>query len=313
MARSKDIRKTTKFYTDILIRNYEDTDPDRKNRSPINKTEVAIHTIEVWWQLFGRLIGWAQAHLTGRAIIADSNEVVSWIKTNFDTEFHEDSDFVEYLGWQYIANRYFEESETLQNFDDLFEVEFVDKGREILSTRALRSLICNLLLSRSADSSFWRFELQESLRALNFGQLDPLSTPENGKRKGKPYSLLLWKHKALLQVYFLTGKGFKKYAALDQVSKGIGQSPETLRTWEKILLEDEYFKFELWSAEVAGMFETELKNMRWNELPGWEEMGMFHGTFMAEMAAYLLPQIEQTDFEKIMKMIQYYRARENGA
>ncbi len=57
---------------------------------------------------------------------------------------------------------------------------------------------------------------------------------------------------------YLKGKGVKKYRALNQVGAGIGQSSETLRTWEKEFLKDEDCAYELWFSEVAGQYETEL-------------------------------------------------------
>lgn len=307
MGRAKDIRETTKFYTDILIRNYEVSDPDRDDKEPINKTEVAAHTIEVWWQLYGHLVAWAQAHFTGYAALSHSPELVSWIEEKFQAELDEDDDLIEYIGWQYIPNRYFKENDLLVELDNLFEeIDF-----EPLTTPALRSLVIDLLLSRSANSSYWRFELQDSLRALNFGQSDSLSTPEKTRRQGEPYSLLQWKHAAILKLYFFMGQGMKKYVALEKIGDGIGQSPETLRTWEKLLLQDERFRFELWSAEVAGMYENELEKK--SEIPSAEEMGMFRGTYMTEMAAVLLPFIKKMSFERIQEKLHFYRNAKSGA
>jgi hypothetical protein len=307
MARSKDIRQTTKFYTDILIRNYEQTDPDREDQTSINKTEVAAHTIEVWWQLFGELVAWAQAHFTGHAALTTNPNLVSWIENKLDIELGENSDIVEYLGWQFMPIRNFDENDTLRRLDELFDEDENELPFEILTTPALRKLIIELLMSRSSKSSFWRFELQQSLRALNYGQSDQLSTPEQTRRQGEPYSLLLWKHKAILKVYYFTGQGMKKYAALNKVADGIGQSPETLRSWEKKLLDDEFFRFELWSAEVSGIFEDDMSDGQGRNIPNYEEMGMFRGTYMTEMASFLLPQIKRTSFKEIREMLRFYR------
>lgn len=310
MARNRDIRESIKFYIDILVRNYEVTDPDRKNPKPINKTEVAAHTIEVWWQLYGELVAWAQAHFTGHAALTHNPELVSWVEEKFQIDLDEDDDLVEYIGWQYIPNRYFQENDTLSYLDTLFDEDEGEIDFDIFTMPALRTLIIELLTSRSPNSSFWRFELQESLRALNFGQSDRLSTPEKTRRQGEPYSLLQWKHAALLKVYFLLGKGIKKYVALERVGNGIGQSPETLRSWEKILLQDERFRFELWSAEVSGMYESEIEKK--TGIPDADKMGVYRGTSMAEMAIALFPFIKKTSLETIREKLKFFRSPKNG-
>src|SRR5262249_28032156 len=66
------------------------------------------------------------------------------------------------------------------------------------------------------------------------------------------------KVKALQQVHFLVGKGQKKYRALQSVSEGIGQSVETLRDWEKMIVTDEDLRMDLVAAHLAGEHEAEL-------------------------------------------------------
>jgi hypothetical protein len=50
----------------------------------------------------------------------------------------------------------------------------------------------------------------------------------------------------------------KKYCALQLVADGIGQSVETLRSWEKAGLSDDDFEMRLWSAQLAGFLGDEL-------------------------------------------------------
>jgi hypothetical protein len=113
-------------------------------------------------------------------------------------------------------------------------------------------------MSRCADNSFWRFEIQEAFRNLNLGHVEDLVRPAPIKRQGHAVEMQRWRLRALQHVLYLKGKGFKKHRALAHVSEAIGQSTETLRSWEKALREDPEFEIYLWCAEAAGVHETEL-------------------------------------------------------
>lgn len=108
------------------------------------------------------------------------------------------------------------------------------------------------MVSRSTESSFWRFPLQQSLYALNLGEAQLILRPAAVKKQGSPTNLLFWKARALCQVHFKIGQGIKKYVALQDVANSLGQSVETLRSWEKSLLLDEDFADNFYASSVAG-------------------------------------------------------------
>jgi len=63
---------------------------------------------------------------------------------------------------------------------------------------------------------------------------------------------------ALRHVYFHIGKGLKKYRALQLVADELGQSVETLRSWEKSISRDDELMIELGWASLAGELEGDL-------------------------------------------------------
>ena len=75
--------------------------------------------------------------------------------------------------------------------------EAMEGYRGGLDERAMRFLIRELLVSGSANSSFWRFELQAALYALNLGKVNDLVKPTQGRRQGDPIQLRSWKAAAL--------------------------------------------------------------------------------------------------------------------
>ena len=58
---------------------------------------------------------------------------------------------------------------------------------------AVRRLIRELLMSRSANSSFWRFELQSALFNLNIGHVYDLVAPAQMRAKGMLLSSIIGK------------------------------------------------------------------------------------------------------------------------
>jgi hypothetical protein len=118
-----------------------------------------------------------------------------------------------------------------------------------LDSGAMRFPIRELLSSTSANSSFLRLKLQSALYALNLGQLQSLTRPAPTRRHGSALRVLIWKVMALRRVYFQIGKGPKKYRALQLVADEIGQSAETLRSWEKFISGDDDLAVALTTAK----------------------------------------------------------------
>jgi hypothetical protein len=137
--------------------------------------------------------------------------------------------------------------------------EAVEDIGDDLSDEALRRIIVRLLLSTDANSSFWRFPIQEAFRALNAGERDDFCGPAKARRRGRPYRLDCCRAVAISHVYYLWGQGIKKHIALERVGKALAVSVETLRDWEKSLRVDDWFSREWTAAALAGEFEEEIK------------------------------------------------------
>lgn len=321
MARNSDIRERVDGYIDTLLRLYDETDPKLGPDSELAKLERARKAVEVFWYLHGKLLVWAQAHLTGYSILSENPELVSYLEDKLGEEITEDSHILEQIGLQFPLNPPDDNDSDLNRVNEwLIEFESDKSGEDIdeqdggtyLTDTALRALIDELLMSRSADNSYWRFDLQDALRALNEGEVIELAEPRQGKRQGRPYSLARWKHEALRQVRFRVGRGMKKYRALEEVGSGIGQSVETLRDWEKVLERSPDRSNDLYCSELAGHFQSELKERRSSEIPDHEEFGFHRGTGNLERASHLISRIERLTFEEIKSNILQYRQMKTG-
>jgi hypothetical protein len=188
-------------------------------------------------------------------------------------------------------------------------------GEEFEITMAdppLRPIIRELVASRSANSSFWRFPLQHAFFALELGEVDDLLKPSEIRRQGNPVALYRWKLLALSHVRFLIGKGLKKFKALEKVAQGVGQSVETLRSWEKAYGFDDDFMMGLRAAELAGELEEELDVRPVNKLV--EEFGAeyFRHSSDVEYAKLTLRELRAVPLDAIRKGLRTARAAKSG-
>ena len=123
----------------------------------------------------------------------------------------------------------------------------------------MRSLIRELLDSRCGSNSFWRFELGRALHALEHGQVHDLVKPARRKPQGDVLELRYAKLRAIQHVQFKVGAGYKKHVALASVAEELGQSIETLRSWEKDLLRDEDMAHDIPGGVQRGHFPTRIQ------------------------------------------------------
>ncbi len=316
MARLEDLDNWIDTYLQSLKDVYSETDPKRGGDSEIAKHELAQLAIENFWYLHGKLLSWAQAHMTGYAILSNNPQLVSFLEQQLGYQLNEDSHALEQIGLLYNFNPPDDRDPDLYRMKSLLE-QFKSSqtgGDEILFTpSAMRRFIYELLMSRCADNSYWRHNLQHSLAALNEGEVDELASPSVGRRQGLPYSLNRWKLEALRQVRFRVGLGYKKYRALEDVGNAIGQSSETLRSWEKDLEKSIDRSVDLYCSELAGIHDRYFKGDEALPAPPEDDFEFHRGLSHLEHARYLHRSITERDFNDIKENIRRYRGSKSGS
>ena len=227
--RRPNILRHCEQYIKDLVKLYDRTDPARGPNAEEGKLEAARQAIPIWWYLWGELMLWAQSHLAGYEVLKSHPELLERIEKRLGASLTVDSHAVEYVGVYFSWNHVEDRDPMLAAIHEIMEREFeITKGDP-----PLRPIIRELLVSRSANSSFWRFPLQHALFALDLGEVDELVKPSEIRRQGSPVALYGWKLLALSHARYLMGKGLKKYKAMEKVAESVGQSVETLRSWEK--------------------------------------------------------------------------------
>jgi hypothetical protein len=305
--RRPDILGYCEQYLKSLAKLYEATDPAHGSASEGGKLEAARQAISIWWYLWAELMLWAQSHLAGYEMLKSRPELRERLEKLLGSEITVDSHAVEYVGVYFSWNHVDDSDPMLSAIHGImeeFEITMADPP--------LRPIIRELLVSRSANSSFWRFPLQHALFALGLGEVDDLVKPSEIRRQGSPVALYRWKLLALSHVRFLMGKGLKKYRALEKVAQGVGQSVETLRSWEKGYNFDDDFMMGLRAAELAGELESVLETRPINEII--EEYGTeyFRHSSDVEYAKRTLGELRAVPLESVQEGLRAARTTKSG-
>ena len=307
--RRPNIRAYIDGHIQSLIQLYENTDPSRGTASEENKLEFARQAISIWWYLYGDLLLWAQSQIAGYEFGRSNPEFIEKLTKIFGHEITIDSHALECIGLGWSWNHVNDDDPMLQKVGDAME-----KSKASMDERAIRSLIRELLTSRSANSSFWRFELQSALYALNIGHVDEIFRPEPIRKQGDPLQLFYCKLMTLRHVYFHIGKGLKKYRALRLVADELGQSAETLRSWEKFISGDDDLMIELGWSSLAGELEGDLDKHSVPELIKMHGAEYHRHTADIEYASQTLKIIRSTPLKEIRDGLRSGRlAKRSGA
>lgn len=104
MARLEDLDDWINNYLRNLKKFYYLTDPDKSDDREISKLELARLAIEQFWYLQGKLLSWAQAHITGYCILNENPELVGFLEERLGYKINEDSHLLEQIGFQYNMN-----------------------------------------------------------------------------------------------------------------------------------------------------------------------------------------------------------------
>ena len=172
--RDPEIKSSAHTHFQYLLELHDETDPNQGKKAEDGKMERARLAVHHWWRLYGHLMIWAQAHLTGYYVAHSSPKWVDRLVALRGAELNEDSHELELLGLMYIFNP---PPDALAHTEWLGErLENVEGG---LDDADLRRIIDELHLSTDANSSYWRFPLGRALRAI------PFSSRRKRRREGR--------------------------------------------------------------------------------------------------------------------------------
>jgi hypothetical protein len=117
---------------------------------------------------------------------------------------------------------------------------------------------------------------------------------------------------ALSHVRFLMGKGVKKYRALENIAEAVGQSVETLRSWEKAYRFDDDFMMSLRVAQMAGEFEQEFDTGDIGKIIEEHTEEYFRHASDVEYAKRKLEELRATPLDVVRQGLRKARSSKNG-
>jgi hypothetical protein len=183
----------------------------------------------------------------------------------------------------------------------------IDRYKIGINRTAMRYLISELVSPGGAPNSFfWQHELHTAFYALALGHVEEFFKPEPKRRQGHPVKMMNWKLKALFHVYFHVGKGLKKYRARELVGDKLGQSTETLRSWEKLMLGDHDSMTDLRLAKLAGEMDNDK-----HSIEDLVRKGLANTTDIWDVKV-MLADIRRTPLDKIRAGIRSSRDKKSG-
>jgi len=254
LPRNKDIRKAIAPIIEELCQVYEDTNPALGDEAEWEKLQSAQYSFDLFWQLYGKLMIWAQNQIVGYEQARDDNEVaelVALISSN--GQIHDNVHGFELLGASMTMRRSYGKKDIEEKFN--FIVNHLETD---ISDSALRKAYIKMLLSDDKASQPVRSRLQYALEAVEHGEAAELFKPSRTRRKGSPYALDQTKSMIIMHLCYLEAKGIKTYKALEMIGQDIAASPETIRTWKKELVDKDWFRFQWDCGRIAGQYEDVL-------------------------------------------------------
>lgn len=295
-------------------------------RNEGGRHNVAVHALSTYWYVLGKKLRWAQCQLLGSCILEAHLDLWGILCDEFGEEIDSDHEIVEEIGGLFAVNYEFDNIirhemiinsimkyfKSMDGAEDVkIDRDYVEEfcGEVLMDEVVLRRFISELLMSTDADTSFWRFPLQHSLRLLNAGEVDALATPPASKHQGRPYQLSNWKRIAIEHVCFLNGQGFKKIEAQKRVGGEIGQEVETLRTWEKEARKDFDGESRLRFALLAGKFDREIAADPIGFRTSERDIEGHRGTSGAIMVAAVHSEIAKRNLSTVREKILEYRMK----
>lgn len=174
---------------DDLVRLHHDTDPKHGKKSEKGKQEKAYQALNKVGMLSGILTEWAENQIFGLYnLVAESEN--GWID-------------------QDACNQH--TNETMWYNPDLPDDMFEGDQKLICERLAIGAILHNTF-SRYGRMG-WRLSFEQSLYALNEGQVEWLMTPVNIRKQGNAYDLQELRWIAVKHLYKLIGQSKDKYVA----------------------------------------------------------------------------------------------------
>ncbi|GLQ57933.1 hypothetical protein [Devosia nitrariae] len=94
-----------------------------------------------------------------------------------------------------------------------------------------------------------------------------------------------WKLEAVRQVRLLMGRGYRRFAAQQDIAAQLGFTMNDLITWERELVQNPDWENELFCSELAGEYLDRLLSGHPTNIPNYKAFGAYAKRYNIERAA----------------------------
>lgn len=309
VVRNPDILSEVQPSLETLIEMYLLTDPATTTLERPQRAQMAREAIALWWQIYDKLVFWAQCELLGRELMDEHAGLVGmWVERN---KISDDtlSYLAELIGYSCSRGEEFDDADRAYLLDILGhrQMEIVDilptlglhaRGRAFLE-ELLSHDNGNLFLREMMHRVVGKFRRARQNAAAHNGQdlEEVLSQP----------SAFQWKLEALRQVRLMVGQGYKKITALVEVAAAVNHSVDELQNWERELVRFGDLENDLYCAELVGEFEQYFRTTHYSNIPNYDRYGSFDGVHNMERAAKLARVVRRVSLHEINKALRNVR------
>lgn len=305
--RRKEMREAIAPFFDELLRLYEFSEPESKEE--FDRLETARVVIDYAWFIFTQLAGWAEFHVTGLVAAEWHPEDLSLIAEELGFEQSADSPFLEYVGAILHNSPYANVQDPMYQ---KIKAAMEQKDLLYVPNAMMRDMIIESLTSDPHSTPLWRKELLQSLSGLNDGFVSQLLRPSKLKTTGNVNAIKHWKLLAIEHVSAMVGHGYKKYKALEIVGDAIGQSIETLRSWEKEISKTHDGQMELLVALRTGELRARLPSLTDEDYEAEFGIGLHRGLSGLENVRRKAKVLDETSLASIRDGLRRARADSEG-
>lgn len=269
---------------------YDATDPQTSELDLELRAGYAREAIAVWWQIYDRLVFWAQCELLGQDILQQRASLLTlWHQRN-PIDISNARHLAEALGYRFstggrVTRRVRDDLDRMIGADMIELVKFLSRA----GLAEPGGFIEELFLRENTSNAYLKAELQRMVGASR--PMPSLTERDLLPAEGDQATELRWKLDALRQVRMLVGRGYRKIAALSEVANAINHTIDTLQDWERQLVKFSDLENDLYCAELVGEFEDYLRTGHYSHIRNYQLFGTFEGVLNMERAARLSRQM----------------------
>ncbi|MBE7731964.1 hypothetical protein [Devosia faecipullorum] len=271
--------------------------------SHAERAALAGEAIQIWWDIYDRLVFWTQCELLGQDLLRQNFDLLVMLRDRGLLRQETERRLSQALGYYFSVSDKSRASDVLMPILGSGQVEVMSLLARA-GLNAPHAFLARLLTPNATDNSYLRSELARLTGALP----DPSHATDRDLDHAQPGETTRWKLEALRQVRAMVGGGLKKIAALSEVATALKRSIDEMQSWERDLVKFGDYENDLFCAELAGELGDELRASHYSNIRNYRFYGSFNGVYNLERASTLANHLRQVRMSDIAQGLRSVRS-----